>query len=113
MPTEAELRLHRCCFTGHRPEKLNCPEEQVKALLDAAVDHIVELLAHREKVSRAYNAHHAADDGDYAEYRCGYLARVAALLDLGDLNVLFVHFPILLGCVCCVCVVVVVSSKMA
>lgn len=22
MPTESELRLHRCCFTGHRPEKL-------------------------------------------------------------------------------------------
>ena len=42
MPTEAELRLHRCCFTGHRPEKLNCPEEQVKALLDAAVRQAVE-----------------------------------------------------------------------
>ncbi len=37
MPNEAELRLHRCCFTGHRPEKLNCPEDQVKAMLDAAV----------------------------------------------------------------------------
>ena len=37
MPTEAELRLHRCCFTGHRPEKLNCPEDQVKAMLETAV----------------------------------------------------------------------------
>ena len=41
MPTEAELRLHRCCFTGHRPEKLNCPEDQVKAMLDAAVQRAV------------------------------------------------------------------------
>lgn len=24
---EKELRLHRCCFTGHRPEKLGTPEE--------------------------------------------------------------------------------------
>lgn len=28
--TEAEMRLHRCCFTGHRPEKLNRPEAVVK-----------------------------------------------------------------------------------
>lgn len=26
---ESELRLHRCCFTGHRPEKLRQPEETV------------------------------------------------------------------------------------
>ena len=24
--TEQELRQHRCCFTGHRPEKLDKPE---------------------------------------------------------------------------------------
>ena len=24
--TEQEKRLHRCCFSGHRPEKLNEPE---------------------------------------------------------------------------------------
>ena len=29
MPTEAEKRLHRCCFSGHRPEKLDAPEEEV------------------------------------------------------------------------------------
>ena len=29
-PTEEEKRLHRCCFTGHRPEKLNASEEEVK-----------------------------------------------------------------------------------
>ena len=33
MASEEEKRLHRCCFSGHRPEKLDEPEEQVKALL--------------------------------------------------------------------------------
>lgn len=27
--TEQELRLHRCCFTGHRPEKLKIAEDKV------------------------------------------------------------------------------------
>ena len=27
--TEQELRQHRCCFTGHRPEKLDKPEAEV------------------------------------------------------------------------------------
>lgn len=33
MKTEAKMRKHRCCFTGHRPEKLGLPEEQVKVAL--------------------------------------------------------------------------------
>ena len=33
MLTEAEKRLHRCCFSGHRPEKLDAPEEEVKEWL--------------------------------------------------------------------------------
>ncbi len=33
MSTEAEKRLHRCCFSGHRPEKLDAPEEAVKGWL--------------------------------------------------------------------------------
>jgi len=37
MPVEQELRLHRCCFTGHRPEKLNTPETVVKAKLEEAI----------------------------------------------------------------------------
>ena len=32
--TEEEKRLHRCCFTGHRPEKLNETEEEVKEVLE-------------------------------------------------------------------------------
>lgn len=31
--TEQEKRTHRCCFTGHRPEKLLVPEENIKAAL--------------------------------------------------------------------------------
>ena len=31
MPTEQEMRLHRCCFSGHRPAKLNKSEEEIKA----------------------------------------------------------------------------------
>lgn len=32
-----QKRLHRCCFTGHRPEKLNIPEEEVKYRLENAI----------------------------------------------------------------------------
>lgn len=31
--TESEKRTHRCCFTGHRPEKLSISEVEVKAEL--------------------------------------------------------------------------------
>lgn len=34
---EAELRLHRCCFTGHRPEKLTKPEDEIKAGLEKEI----------------------------------------------------------------------------
>ena len=37
MPTENELRLHRCCFTGHRPEKLNEPDDVVIVALESAI----------------------------------------------------------------------------
>lgn len=35
--TEAELKKHRCCFTGHRPEKLTIPERQLEKLLEAEI----------------------------------------------------------------------------
>ena len=35
--TEQEKRQHRCCFTGHRPEKLSCPEKDVIAWLEAEI----------------------------------------------------------------------------
>ena len=37
MANEAELRKHRCCFTGHRPEKLHKPEEQIKKDLEVSI----------------------------------------------------------------------------
>ena len=39
--TEQEKRLHRCCFTGHRPEKLNASEEEVKTWLEAQIDQAI------------------------------------------------------------------------
>lgn len=35
--TEQDLRLHRCCFTGHRPEKLKRSEEEIKKGLEEAI----------------------------------------------------------------------------
>ena len=34
--------LHRCCFTGHRPEKLSLSENEVKHLLEKAIDNAIE-----------------------------------------------------------------------
>ena len=34
---ETELRKHRCCFTGHRPEKLKIPEDRLALLLEGEV----------------------------------------------------------------------------
>ncbi len=38
---EEELRKHRCCFTGHRPEKLMYSENQIKPLLEKAIDNAI------------------------------------------------------------------------
>ena len=35
--TEQEKRQHRCCFTGHRPEKLSWTEKEVIAWLEAEI----------------------------------------------------------------------------
>lgn len=34
---EAELRLHRCCFTGHRPEKLLVSEHRIQYRLEQEI----------------------------------------------------------------------------
>ena len=39
--TEQEKRLHRCCFSGHRPEKLNEPEAEIKRWLSEQIDHAI------------------------------------------------------------------------
>ena len=41
MLTEEEKRLHRCCFSGHRPEKLNASMEQVKTWLEEKIDEAI------------------------------------------------------------------------
>lgn len=35
--TERELRQHRCCFTGHRPEKLEQPETVIVEALEKEI----------------------------------------------------------------------------
>ena len=35
---QEELRLHRCCFTGHRPDKMELGEKDIKSLLEKAID---------------------------------------------------------------------------
>ena len=39
--SEQEKRLHRCCFTGHRPEKLQTDEATVKAWLSEHIDQAI------------------------------------------------------------------------
>ena len=36
-----ELRLHRCCFTGHRPDKMELGEKEIKPLLEKAIDNAI------------------------------------------------------------------------
>lgn len=38
---ENEKKQHRCCFTGHRPNKLNYSESEIKPLLETAVDNAI------------------------------------------------------------------------
>lgn len=35
--SEAEKRKHRCCFTGHRPDKLNISEKAVIRALEKEI----------------------------------------------------------------------------
>jgi len=41
MKTEAEKRCHRCCFTGHRPEKLRRSEMEIKLDLECEIRNAV------------------------------------------------------------------------
>lgn len=35
-------RQHRCCFTGHRPNKLRQSEQEIKPLLEKAIDWAID-----------------------------------------------------------------------
>lgn len=37
MPTESDKRLRRCCFTGHRPDKLQRAESEICADLEVQI----------------------------------------------------------------------------
>lgn len=39
---EQELRNHRCCFTGHRPEKLTISEERLAVLLEVEIKKAID-----------------------------------------------------------------------
>lgn len=39
--TEREMRMHRCCFTGHRPQKLRRTKEEIQADLEAAIQQAI------------------------------------------------------------------------
>ena len=39
---EPELRKHRCCFTGHRPEKLTIPEKQLAGRLETEIKRAID-----------------------------------------------------------------------
>ncbi len=40
--SESELKTHRCCFTGHRPHKLQLSEKVTKELLIQAIDQAIK-----------------------------------------------------------------------
>ena len=42
MSNEQELRQHRCCFTGHRPEKLQLSEKEVCSALEREIRFAIE-----------------------------------------------------------------------
>lgn len=39
--TEREMRMHRCCFTGHRPQKLRRTKEEIQADLENAIQQAI------------------------------------------------------------------------
>ena len=38
---ENEKIKHRCCFTGHRPDKIELGEKEIKPLLEKAIDEAI------------------------------------------------------------------------
>lgn len=39
--SEEEKRRHRCCFTGHRPEKLSIGDKELREGLEVAIDEAI------------------------------------------------------------------------
>ena len=62
MATEQEKRLHRCCFSGHRPEKLDVDPEAVKQWLSAQIDAAIAA-GYRDAYHPAYRVLHKDYNG--------------------------------------------------
>ena len=41
MASEQEKRLHRCCFTGYRPEKLEQSEDEIREWLTEQIENAI------------------------------------------------------------------------
>lgn len=42
MLTDPKNRIHTCCFTGHRPEKLTQTEDEIKPLLETQIRQAID-----------------------------------------------------------------------
>lgn len=42
MNSETQLRQHRCCFTGHRPEKLLCSEQNIRSSMEIEIRRAID-----------------------------------------------------------------------
>lgn len=49
---QEELRLHRCCFTGHRPDKMEFGEREIKPLLEKAIDEATQTEMYNNRRNR-------------------------------------------------------------
>lgn len=54
MLTEEEKRIHRCCFTGHRPQKLSRSEIEIKRDLERAITGTIDKGCHTFITGMAY-----------------------------------------------------------
>ena len=37
-----EMRMHTCCFTGHRPDKMDFEEKEIRPMLEKAIDNAIK-----------------------------------------------------------------------
>ena len=58
--TETELRKHRCCFSGHRPEKLKITEKELARLQKEKEKCLSDIAL----VERLHHLHHRHGEGD-------------------------------------------------
>ena len=62
----SELKLHRCCFTGHRPDKMELGEKEIDANLNYIVD--VTMIPNNPQCRLTF----AIDENGYIRYTIQY-----------------------------------------